>query len=164
MEPKAAILGGRPAAARRTSEGLGRRLGAGRSAAAARAARQLGDLGGERGGVALQHEQADLVERLLDPGRVDRGRVGAQDLRRGRRLGLLVGVEQLLVQLLARARGRRSRSRCPCPGSSPEKRIMSLGQVDDRTGSPISSTNTSPPCASEPARMTSWTASGIVMK
>ena len=33
-----------------------------------------------------------------------------------------------------------------------------------RTGSPISSTNTSPPCASEPARITSCTASGIVMK
>ncbi len=32
------------------------------------------------------------------------------------------------------------------------------------TGSPISSTNTSPPSASDPARMTSWTASGIVMK
>ena len=33
-----------------------------------------------------------------------------------------------------------------------------------RTGSPISSANTSPPWASEPERMTSWTASGIVMK
>ena len=33
-----------------------------------------------------------------------------------------------------------------------------------RTGSPMSSTNTSPPAASEPERTTSCTASGIVMK
>ena len=33
------------------------------------------------------------------------------------------------------------------------------------TGSPISSTNTSPtPAPRSPARITSWTASGIVMK
>ena len=32
------------------------------------------------------------------------------------------------------------------------------------TGSPISSTNTSPPVDSSPERMISWTASGIVMK
>ena len=32
------------------------------------------------------------------------------------------------------------------------------------TGSPMSSTNTSPPSPSEPARMMSCTASGIVMK
>ena len=32
------------------------------------------------------------------------------------------------------------------------------------TGSPISSTKISPPWPSEPERMISWTASGIVMK
>ena len=49
-------------------------------------------------------------------------------------------------------------------GSSFEKRIMSRARSMIRTGSPISSTNTSPPCASEPERITSCTASGIVMK
>ena len=41
---------------------------------------------------------------------------------------------------------------------------MSSARSMIRTGSPISSTNTSPPWASEPARITSCTASGIVMK
>ena len=41
---------------------------------------------------------------------------------------------------------------------------MSSARSMIRTGSPISSANTSPPWASEPERMTSWTASGIVMK
>jgi len=50
------------------------------------------------------------------------------------------------------------------PGSSPEKRIMSCASSMIETGSPISSTNTSPPCASEPDLITSCTASGIVMK
>ena len=50
------------------------------------------------------------------------------------------------------------------PGSRPESRIISRARSMIRTGSPISSTNTSPPRASEPERITSWTASGIVMK
>ena len=41
---------------------------------------------------------------------------------------------------------------------------MSRARSTIWTGSPISSTNTSPPSPSEPARMISWTASGIVMK
>jgi hypothetical protein len=49
-------------------------------------------------------------------------------------------------------------------GTRPEKRIICSARSRIRTGSPISSANTSPPCASEPERMTSCTASGIVMK
>ena len=41
---------------------------------------------------------------------------------------------------------------------------MSCASSMIETGSPISSTNTSPPWASEPERITSCTASGIVMK
>ncbi len=41
---------------------------------------------------------------------------------------------------------------------------MSFASSRIETGSPISSTNTSPPRLSDPARITSWTASGIVMK
>src|SRR5919201_1617450 len=49
-------------------------------------------------------------------------------------------------------------------GSSPANLIMSRARSMIETGSPMSSTNTSPPCASEPERITSCTASGIVMK
>ena len=49
-------------------------------------------------------------------------------------------------------------------GSSFEKRIMSRARSMIFTGSPISSTKTSPPCEREPERITSWTASGMVMK
>ena len=90
--------------------------------------------------------------------------LGAQDLLRGRRLRPLVRVEQLLVQLLARAAARSTSIAMSRSGSSPESRIMSRARSMIFTGSPISSTKTSPPCTSEPARITSWTASGIVMK
>ena len=45
-----------------------------------------------------------------------------------------------------------------------EKRIIVSARSMIRTGSPMSSAYTSPPWASEPERITSWTASGIVMK
>ena len=76
----------------------------------------------------------------------------------------LVDVEQLLGELLP---GRApvisiamSRS-----GSRPERRIICRASSRIDTGSPISRTKTSPlDSPSEPARITSWTASGIVMK
>ena len=50
-------------------------------------------------------------------------------------------------------------------GSSPDSRIIVSARSMILIGSPISSTNTSPlPSLSEPARMISCTASGIVMK
>ncbi len=50
-------------------------------------------------------------------------------------------------------------------GSSPDRRIIASARSMILIGSPISSTNTSPlPSRSDPARMTSWTASGMVMK
>ena len=45
-----------------------------------------------------------------------------------------------------------------------ENRIIVSARSMIRTGSPMSSANTSPPWDSEPERITSWTASGIVMK
>ena len=49
-------------------------------------------------------------------------------------------------------------------GSKPASRIMLAARSTIFTGSPISSTKTSPPVASSPERMMSCTASGIVMK
>ena len=46
------------------------------------AARELRDLLGERGRVALEHEQVDLREALLDPRGIERVALGAQDLLR----------------------------------------------------------------------------------
>ena len=74
--------------------------------------RQLGHLRSQPRRVALQHQQPDLVEHLLYDLRRARLALGAQDLLGRRRLRALVGVEELLVELLARAAGRRSRSRC----------------------------------------------------
>src|SRR3954468_14301890 len=48
-------------------------------------------------------------------------------------------------------------------GRRPDSSIMSRASCSIDTGSPISSTNTSPPPPRDAARMTSWTASGIVM-
>src|SRR6185503_738237 len=61
---------------------------------------ELAYLGGQRGRVAVQDEPVDLVERLALPLRVERGVRGPEDLLRGGRLGVLVGIEELLVQLL----------------------------------------------------------------
>ena len=90
--------------------------------------------------------------------------VGAQDpLRRGR-LRALVGLNSSSWNF--------SPGRAPTisiamsrSGSRPESRIIVSASSMIRTGSPISSTNTSPlESPSEPARMISCTASGIVMK
>ena len=67
---------------------------------------KLGHSGGQPGGIALGDEQRDLVEDVLDPRRIDDRPGRAHDLRRGRRLGPLVAVEQLFVQLLARCAAR----------------------------------------------------------
>src|ERR1700712_3026194 len=61
--------------------------------------RQLGHLRSKTGRIALQHEQADLVEHLVDDLRGALSALGAQDLLGRRRLWSLVGVEELLVQL-----------------------------------------------------------------
>ena len=50
------------------------------------------------------------------------------------------------------------------PGSSPWRRIISRARSRMRIGSPMSSTKISPPCPMAPACMTSWLASGMVMK
>ncbi len=50
------------------------------------------------------------------------------------------------------------------PTLRPENSIICFASSMIETGSPMSSAYTSPPRASEPERMTSWTASGIVMK
>ena len=63
---------------------------------------QVGDLRGEPGGVALQHEQVDLGEHLLHDLRRERLALCPQDLLGGGRPRALVAVEQLLVQLLPR--------------------------------------------------------------
>ena len=67
------------------------------------AAESCADAGREARRVALEHEQRDLVEHRLDP-RPDRA--ASRSARRIRSAGVglraLVGVEQLLVQLLAR--------------------------------------------------------------
>src|SRR5215207_47236 len=65
---------------------------------------QLTHLHRQGGGVAVEHEPSDLVERLLLPGRIEARMLGPEDLLRRRRLRPLVRVEQLLVQLLARPR------------------------------------------------------------
>src|SRR4051794_33050352 len=59
---------------------------------------QLGDARREPGGIALEDQQADLVEGLLDPARIQRSAVGAVDLRRLGRVRALVRVEEVLVE------------------------------------------------------------------
>ncbi|MCY1381831.1 hypothetical protein D9M69_697880 [compost metagenome] len=46
----------------------------------------------------------------------------------------------------------------------PESSTMRCARSMMRTGWPMSSTNTSPPCAMAPACITNWAASGMVMK
>ena len=55
---------------------------------------------GESGGVPLQHEQVDLSERPLDPCWVEAFTLRAQDLLSRRRLGPLLWLEQILVELI----------------------------------------------------------------
>src|ERR1700733_14513322 len=76
--------------------------GAGLASGAVREARtrQLRHVLGERGRIALEHEQVDLAEDVLDGLRVERLPGGPQDLLGGRRLRALVRVEQVLVELL----------------------------------------------------------------
>ena len=78
--------------------------------------------------------------------------------------------QQLLVELLARSQTRCTGSRCRrrvvlrrAP-SGPVSRIMRRASSSICTGSPMSSTKTSPPVPIEPACSTSCAASGIVMK
>src|SRR5687768_7859397 len=72
-----------------------------------RLARALGgerhDLAREPRRVVLEHEQVDLVEGPLDPRRVDRLAAREQDLLGRGGLRALVQVEELLLELLARA-------------------------------------------------------------
>src|SRR5438105_3463785 len=65
--------------------------------------RQLGHLVRQRRGIALEYEQVDLAEGVLDPARLERRALGAQDLLGDRRLRALVGVEEVLVEFLAGA-------------------------------------------------------------
>src|SRR5688572_33387039 len=67
------------------------------------AVRERAHMRGQPGRVALEHEQRDLVEHRVRRGRVERLALGPHDLLRGRRLLELVRVEQVLVELLARA-------------------------------------------------------------
>ena len=64
--------------------------------------RELGDLRRETGGIALEDEQADLGEHRLDGRHGQRLALGQQDLLGARRPRSLVGVEELLVDLLSR--------------------------------------------------------------
>ena len=117
---------------------------------------------------------------LAEPGFDDLGRqrlaLGQQDLLGRRGLRALVGVEELLVRASRRAACPTTSISMSCSGSSPESSIMARARSMIRIGSPMSSTNTwaaervprrkcSPGAGfSEPARMISCTASGIVMK
>src|SRR5947209_13019182 len=65
--------------------------------------RKARDLLGQRGGVALEHQQVDLAERPLDPGWIELLALSPNDLLRGGGLRMLIGVEQIFVELLARA-------------------------------------------------------------
>src|SRR5260221_12531427 len=64
----------------------------------------LGDGGREARRIAAVDDVLDARERLVDPVRVERRALGRDDLVRARRLGPLVGVVEVLVDLLARAR------------------------------------------------------------
>src|SRR6187200_3299747 len=68
-----------------------------------RAGGQRAHARGEPGRVALKDEQRDLVEHRLDSGGIEGLALGQHDLLGRRRLGTLVGVEEVLVQLLPRA-------------------------------------------------------------
>jgi len=59
---------------------------------------------GERRGVALEHEQVDLAEDLLDRLGIERLAGGAEDLLSGRRLHPLVRVKEILMKFLSGAR------------------------------------------------------------
>src|SRR3954464_8176344 len=98
MERRAASLGGGPV-------GRGHRRGRGQDdwlLLLEPQARELRDDRREAGGIALEREQADAGEGLLDPGRVDPRALGAQDPLGGGGLWVFVRVEELLVELLAR--------------------------------------------------------------
>src|SRR5919109_193721 len=58
-------------------------------------------VGRQAGRVALEDEEGDLVEHRIGGGRVERLALGEHDLLGGRRLLELVGVEEVLVKLLA---------------------------------------------------------------
>ena len=119
---------------------------------------------GEHRRVPLEHEQVDPGERLLDPLGIKRLALRPEDLLRRGRLRALVGVEEVLVELLP-GRAPTISIAMSRSGSSPDSRIIVSASSMIFTGSPISSTNTSPlRSLSDPARMISWTASGIVMK
>jgi hypothetical protein len=60
-------------------------------------------LAARAGGVALEHEQRDLIEHRLHDRGIERVAAGERDLVGGRGLGALVGVEEVLVELLAGA-------------------------------------------------------------
>ena len=92
-------------------------------------------------------------------------RSAQQDLLRRRRLRALVGVEQLLVQLLARRGGRRPRSRCRVSGSRPESADHVAREVDDpHRLAHLEHEDLAARRPASPTRMISCTASGIVMK
>ena len=129
------------------------------------ARRQLRHVLGQRGGVALEHQQVDLAEDPLH-------RLGIERLAR-RRAGSSGPASAGGARTgLNRSSWSFSPGRAPTisiamsrSGSRPDRRIIVLARSRIATGSPISSTNTSPlRSLSEPARMISCTASGIVMK
>jgi hypothetical protein len=75
---------------------------------------------------------------------------GADDLVGRRGLRALAGVEELLVDLLARRRPISSIAMSTL-GLEPDSRIMLRARSMICTGSPISSTNTSPPVTARPS-------------
>jgi hypothetical protein len=101
--------------------------------------RQLGDLGGQAGGVALQRQQPDLIEEVRGELRVDRLALGEDDLLRARGLRPLVVVEQLLVSFSPGRRPTTSMA-TSLPGRRPDSSIMSRARSMIFTGSPISRT------------------------
>src|SRR3954466_8017203 len=74
----------------------------GRTGRARAQSRELGDLPCQPRRVALQHEQPDLVEHVVDRLGVGPLALGAQDALGPRLDPPFVGVEQLLVELLPR--------------------------------------------------------------
>ena len=117
------------------------------------------------GGVAFQYEQVDLRERLLYPGRIEHFAIGSQDLLGRSGLRTLVRVKQILMEFLARTRPD-DLDRDVALGLETGQPDHRLGEVDDldRLAHLEHEHLARLPSLSEPARMISCTASGIVMK
>ncbi len=124
---------------------------------------QLGHLRGQPRGVALERQEADLVEELGGLRGVE-GLAAASTIFSAR-----VGCgrsNELNSSSWSFSPGRRPTTSMLTsrPGTRPDSSIMSRARSMILTGSPISRTYTAPRSASDPARTISCTASGIVMK